>query len=191
VCQGYRTEIDFLFRDETKAITGKARRRKPMSTFQTSIPDAQPHASHVLVLSAQASTVSNFAHSLTMCRSQSPPFFSTLGSAEEQAICFFFSMYVTLQPTKRRRSFYAHLPKLYNVGADNHILKYIIPAIGLGGLSHRRSDPGLLRAAEAAYNKALCWTNYALCHLGTARSDQTLISVLLLGLYEAGFSCFV
>jgi hypothetical protein len=100
-------------------------------------------------------------------------------------------MYVTLQPTKRRRSFYAHLPKLYNVGADNHILKYIIPAIGLGGLSHRRSDPGLLRAAEAAYNKALCWTNYALCHLGTARSDQTLISVLLLGLYEAGFSCFV
>jgi hypothetical protein len=184
VCQGYRTGIDFLFRDETKTIARKARRRKHKSTLDTSAPNAQPIASHVLASSTQASTASDFAHSFAACQPRSPQLLSPTGSVEEQAICFFFGIYATLPSTNRRQSFYAHLPKVYNERADNNILKCIVLAIGLGGLSHQRKDSELLLAAEAAYNRTLHWTNHALCHPDTASSDQTLISVMLLGLYE-------
>jgi hypothetical protein len=101
-CQGYRTGIDFLFRDETKAIVRKARRRKPESTLDTSASDVQLLASHVLVSSTQESTVSDFTHFHTACRPQSSQLLSPAGSLEEQAICFFFGIYATLQSTTRR-----------------------------------------------------------------------------------------
>ena len=184
VCQGYRTGIDFSFRDETKTIARKARRRKHKSTPGTSAPDAQPIASHVLAPSAQESSASDFAHTLAACQPQSLQLLSPTGSVEEQAICFFFGIYATLPSTNRRQSFYAHLPKLYSERAGNNILKCVVLAIGLGGLSHQRNDSEMLLAAEAAYNRTICWTNHALCHPDTASSDQTLISVMLLGLYE-------
>ena len=91
VCQDYRTEIDFLFRDETKAVARKAQRRKPKSTVDTSTPDVQPLSSRVMVCSTQASTVSDFTRSLMACRPPSPRLLSPAGSVEEQAICFFLS----------------------------------------------------------------------------------------------------
>jgi hypothetical protein len=73
---------------------------------------------------------------------------------------------------------------MYKGVTEGHALRYIIPAIGLGGLARRRGDRGLLVAADSAYNNALRRTNRALCCVETATSDQTLIGVLLLGLYE-------
>jgi hypothetical protein len=109
---------------------------------------------------------------------------------EDQALCFFFSTYATSQSTVHQASFYVQLLNIYRDVAEDHTLKYIVPAIGLGGLARRRRDPGLLVAADAAYNNALRRTNLALCCVKTATSDQTLIGVLLLGLYEASLPSF-
>lgn len=185
MCEDYRNDIDILFRDETKAVVKRVHGRKPKSTSGTPSTDAQPKANHPLTYRPQASALVAFAGPLTPLRSQSPQSLSSPGSVEDQAVCFFFRTYRAPQSTEHHQSLYAYLPVLYSVEPSDHILNCIIPAIGLGGLAHRRNDPGLLLAADAAYSKALRRTNHALQIPERASADQTLISVMLLGLYEA------
>jgi hypothetical protein len=183
VCEGYRTESDFLFRDHTQTVTHKMRDQRPVSKVRSSAIDLAATTGCAVVIELTANHQSGqqlLQRHVPHPRNALPP-----GSLDDEALCFFFATYATPNSTDCQASFCAQLPAMYKDVADSHTLKHIIPAIGLGGLARRRDDPRLLVAADAAYHNAVRQTNHALCHLETATSDQTLIGVLLLGLYEA------
>lgn len=179
VCEGYRTESDLVFRDHARGASHKTRGQRPRVRLSTPSLPATSSRTEVSRLSAEGDSAQKVAQQLgPSLRHASPP-----ELMEDQALCFFFSTYATT-PTDHQASFYAQLPEMYKGVTEGHALRYIIPAIGLGGLARRRGDRGLLVAADSAYNNALRRTNRALCCVETATSDQTLIGVLLLGLYE-------
>jgi hypothetical protein len=181
-CEGYRNKIDSFFRDQTKEVAVKAQgtKHKRISTSDTHVPQH-----HLRGLSVQVPTLFHLAESSTSYRPQCSLARTPSLSVEDQATRFFFSKYGARQSSEQRRSLYEYLPELYNVDTENSSLRCIITAVGLAGLSHRRTSSEMLLAATASYNLALHQTNYALQHPMTASSDQTLISILLLGLYEA------
>lgn len=118
----------------------------------------------------------------TICQ---PPWPIPSASVEEAGACYFFSRYSVRQPFDYSRTFFEYLPEVYRANANNCTLRYIITALGLAGSSVTRPDVGLLHSAESYYNMALRQVNSALQDIAAASSDQTLICVLLFGLYEA------
>jgi hypothetical protein len=182
VCEGYRTESDLLFRDHAKGASCETggQRARVRSSAQSNLA-----ISSVCKLAAGTVAENESARQVAQQLSPSLRHSSPPELMEDQALCFFFSTYATSQSAGHQASFCAQLPEIYKGVAEDHTLKHIIPAIGLGGLARRRGDPGLLVAADSAYSNALRRTNRALCCVETATSDQTLIGVLLLGLYEA------
>jgi hypothetical protein len=174
-----------LFRGQTRLSADVARVKIPGSTVPSSalsIPAASDCA-----IAGRSSADSESVGQLEQRHVLFPQHALPPGSIKDQALCFFFAIYAIPQSTEHQVSFCSQLPDIYKDAADDHTLQHVIPAIGLGGLARRRGDPGLLVAADAAYNNAVRRTNHALCHLETATSDHTLIGVLLLGLYEVSF----
>jgi hypothetical protein len=57
-------------------------------------------------------------------------------------------------------------------------------ALGLAGFSHHTETSGMEVTARAWYDKALRMINSSLRDLEVVKLDQTLLVVLLLGLYE-------
>lgn len=164
---------------------GILRGRRPGTNLRSSSTSIQLGADCVAVFTGAT------PHHAQNCVSESPRHtLSQPGSMEDQALCFFFSTYARpSQSTNHHHpSFYTHLSHMYADSPDDHTLKHIVSAIGLGGLAaRRRGDERLLIAADTAYNIALRLTNHALCERETATSDRTLVGVLLLGLYEVDF----
>ena len=63
-------------------------------------------------------------------------------------------------------------------------LTEVIISLGMVGISHTKSSsPSVMHAARVKYNLAVSATNRALC-TQEAKADQTLITVMLLGLFE-------
>lgn len=104
-------------------------------------------------------------------------------SAEGQAFCFFFSNYPS-QPSRNFESVYEEIPALYCLETSDSPLLCIVTALGLAGLSHHTESSGMDIAASVWYEKALHKINNSLRDQEQAKLDQTLLVVLLLGLYE-------
>ena len=104
-------------------------------------------------------------------------------SAENQAFCFFFSNYPS-QPSNNFESVYENIPALYCSTPSDSPLLCIVTALGLAGLSHHTETSGMEVAAAAWYEKALHKVNSSLRDPDSVKLDQTLLVVLLLGLYE-------
>ena len=170
--------MDLMFRDQSKEVACKVQRIKHRAKRKdsASVNVAAPDCSQVFHKGVD-SDISLASECLHDC-------WSTLGvSAEQQAVCFFFSNYV-LEPSKPGNSVYEYLPTFYNHESGKSPLSCVIVALGLAGLSYRKSEPSLLLASKSVYSSALHLTNEALRNPVTAVTDATLISVLLLGLYE-------
>ncbi len=60
----------------------------------------------------------------------------------------------------------------------------MVMALGLAGLSHHTETFGMDVAAHAWYDKALRKINRSLQDRELVKQDQTLLAVLLLGLFE-------
>jgi hypothetical protein len=104
-------------------------------------------------------------------------------SIEDQAVGFFFSNYV-VQPTFIPRGQYDFLPELLNQPHTERILQTSVTAAGLAGLANATKCPQIMKQAQQQYANALAMTNKALRTRATAVRDSTIISVILLGLYE-------
>lgn len=178
-CGGYRDQLDLKFRDESKDVACKVRiaKEKPKE-------GPTPH-----LKSATATTALTLSHNrhlmapnrlLEKATPLLPPLYTT---AHDQAVCFFFKTYVH-EPVEFSRSVYNYLPTLCSNDVSHPALSSIITAIGLAGLSGYRKAPALMSAAGQGYDSALQSINVALYDPVSARSDQTLITVLLMGLYE-------
>ena len=177
-CFGYRNPTDLLFHDQSEQVACKARRSKRTSQQRAAEPATKVapanfdsfHATWQLDFSKYSDATCPTPLSLSM-------------SAESQAFCFFFSNYPS-QPSKNFQSVYEDIPALYCLEPSDSPLLYIITALGLAGLSHHTETPSMEVAAGAWYDKALHKINSSLRDRELVKLDQTLLVVLLLGLYE-------
>jgi hypothetical protein len=106
-------------------------------------------------------------------------------SVGDQAVHYFLSNFVLLPRTKTSRGFLTYvIPLIKNEPPDTQ-LSTSFAAVALAAFGNRPAAKHLLPMAAHYYCKALNLINYALRDPVAQRSDQTLVSVLLLGLFEA------
>lgn len=175
-----------MFRNETKAIARKVHVCTGQATLQLRTkPQVQtewPTSSHTTSDLVQSSMLSSTSQSL-YSQSLYSPWMSAL--SDHHAVCFYFSNYAASHSSEQHRNLDDYLRTKCSVDADDHLLNRIVTAIGQAGISCKTNDPSMLLAANRSYSLALRQLNDALQNPVTASSDQTLLSVFLLGLYEA------
>ena len=119
------------------------------------------------------------------------PFTKPLGiSLENQAIGYFFSNYVFSEPSFQQ-GYNWHLPHIFNRLSADSPLSSAIASVGLAGIANTRNSRDAQSASTVQYAAALHGVNAALRSPVEATADETLITVLLLGLYEVGNTAYV
>ena len=183
-CTGYRDPTDLRFRDESQGLRIKRQRQKESQKAASTTSSQCP---------AKAEDVSRSSKALTIPLSQvsahalpkTTPFLFDLGtSAEEQATCFFFKNYVFQDYKFQSRCDLQYLLNIYSSEEIGPALSESVVSLGMAGLSHFWRASSLMGQANAKYNSALQIVSSRLRNLEEAKTDQTLASVLLLGLYE-------
>ena len=114
---------------------------------------------------------SNLAMSTELPRSLSQPL-------EARATSFFLSKYV-------QGSSFEYLPGLYSPSGQEEHLSASVEAVGLASLANELCSMEVHKESKARYIRAIQATNVALRCPVSATRDSTLVSVLLLGLFEA------
>jgi len=79
---------------------------------------------------------------------------------------------------------YQYLPTIYSDQPIGTPLRQAIAALGLAGLSNFWKAPHIMAQANKAYAMALQTVNVSLGNIEEAKSDQTVVTIMLLGLYE-------
>lgn len=153
--------MDLLFCDQSKEIQSKVRTREARKSKERQL---NPNAN-----------IKDAALSPHNDPSLDIPF-------EDYALAFFFQNYVLETP--QTRCYNGYLPALYSGAQLGGPLWETILAVGLAGLSRVTQTRPLAVIARLKYCAALSLTNSALRQPGKAIEDETLASILLLGLYE-------
>jgi hypothetical protein len=99
---------------------------------------------------------------------------------EEQATCFFFQNYV-LDDFK---GYYSYVPRIYSALPAGSALADAITSLGMAGIANSKKDTKLMINANFKYTSALHTINAALRDPEEVKTDQTLVAVMLLGLFE-------
>jgi hypothetical protein len=169
------------FRDETTKFYGQIRSYDTLSQAESFLPDRNlPYSSSSHLLTLLEGTGYGVG---SPC---APPSLSV----EEESMCFFFHNWIlsvsrTSQGGTSTTSFFEDIPSMLHDPSRNRLLRHTVVCLGKAGLAiHKRSSTTKL-AAEADYAVALRLTNRALGNENEVKSDQTLIAVMLLGIYEA------
>lgn len=183
VCPGYRAMGDVLFKDVTtnvirKAKAGEVRAKQAAlrSSPQTSTPqtpsvtdddDGDPSEDRIEVVD-QASPLQHF---------------SLVPTVDERATGLFVANYVYALDGHTR----GHLDYLTDVfrrdSLDEGLLSSM-KAVGLAGFAHSTRSPYLIKNARHQYIKAIQHTNAALRDPTTAKKDATLLTIIILGIFE-------
>lgn len=170
-----------IFRDESKVLLAKrerkaaGRKESPPTTslkpskcrLETASPNAQESPSKF--------TTGNFIPKV--------PLLNLGTSAEDQAMCFFFQNYVFDNQDFKNGNF-QYLSSIYATEEFRPALTDCIAALGMAGLANFWKASNIMSKAHTKYNSAIRSVSTMLADLETAKSDQTLVAVMLLGLYE-------
>jgi hypothetical protein len=171
-----------MFRDETQALSTKRQRIANTKKARHSVSPSLPED----VDASLVRTSSVVASHRSYCTNPSAINFSTpdLGSsADEQATCFFWRNYV-LEEHKSHNGSFQYLSDVYASEEIGESLAETVACLGLVGLSNFWKAPSIMRSAQAKYSSALRLVNSRLENVEEAKSNQTLVAVMLLGLYE-------
>lgn len=105
---------------------------------------------------------------------------------EYEATCYFFHNFVCDDPSSRysTNAYAQMMPTLYREDSSFGVLPKIVDAIGLAGISNVKHSPELMAAAGRKYAGVLRAINASIQDSKKATTDQTLIAVILLGLFE-------
>lgn len=111
-----------------------------------------------------------------------PPEFCN--SPDEHATFFFFKNYVL-----EDNSNFQYLFDTYEKESVRPALTDSITALGMAGLASFYKAPGIMTCAQQKYNSALRRLSSSLADTKEAKADQTLITVIMLSLYEVSQQC--
>ncbi|KAF4620230.1 hypothetical protein G7Y89_g14589 [Cudoniella acicularis] len=109
-------------------------------------------------------------------------------SVEDQATCFFFGNYISGTEMLNTCGNYQYVYAIYANQTVGIPLRQAVTAIGLAGLANFWSAPNIMAKANGAYCSALRLVNSGLGNIEEAKSDQALVAIILLGLYEINTS---
>jgi hypothetical protein len=126
------------------------------------------------VSTASANTISPLHNSIPYALSQ---------PLKESAANFFFANYAC-DRSPFSKSYQDWLTKLYCDDSSNHGLRGAIEAAGMAGLSNISYAPNIASKSKEQYCQALIATKQALRDPIESVTDTTLITVILLGLFE-------
>jgi len=165
-----------MFRDESKTLSVK---RQRIIDSKKSCPISKK-AEKV----SGAKDVVEISKSLSVCKPTAPTLSIELGnSAEDQATCFFFRNYVS-EENEYHNGYFQYLSDIYATESIGSAMVESVTSLGMAGLSNFWHSPNIMAQATAKYNSALRLVSSRLRNVEEAKSDQTLIAVMLLGLYE-------
>ena len=187
-CLGYRDLSDFYFRDETLVTKFKASRtRYSRQSKELSTRSLQDHGStertrpELGIQNVAAWSADIFD---TILR-------SLLESWQQAAICFFLPNFVEARsPEESSRGFMIYLPPLYIDAKPDSTISVATSALSLGALAGATRRFDLLSKAMKQYGMAMVRMNRALIDPSEAKSDATLLSVLIFAIFE-DFTCSI
>lgn len=164
-----------MFRDENSRTISRAQRAKARSDVTASKrPDRMPEeltTKAVVVKSQIACETAVFIPPILV-----PPI-------EDQANWFFFNNYYEEGAGFYKGSF-TDLPSIYSQLEEGNALSKAITSVGLASLSNIRNDPRARVSSRREYVSAIRLVNAALADPLEVKKDQTILAVMLLGLYE-------
>ena len=164
-----------MFRDESLSLSNKRQR-----LANTSSKKPQPPPRTV----AQKPSSDDEQTALVKPLSQAHLRVIELGtSAEDQASSFFFRNYVSEEQQYRSGNF-QYLADIYATEDVGSALTDVVVSLGMVGLSHFWKAPSIMANAHTKYNSALRLVSEKLRDVEAAKSNQVLVAVMLLGLYE-------
>ncbi|KAI7762222.1 hypothetical protein LZL87_006617 [Fusarium oxysporum] len=111
------------------------------------------------------------------------PWFRLAVTPKDQALHFFFHHYVVHESGRSPTHPDCH-GIIYKRATEPGYLADLINAVGLTGLAYMRNAPALISVASQAFSRALHGICAALMDPSEASSDQMLVAVMLLALYE-------
>ncbi len=167
-----------MFRDESSTLSAKRKRRKDK---ELQLQERNAHSTSVEPILENLDQRS----SMTLARQLPIQTFpnSLVLSAEDQATCFFFHNYVLPDDVVVQGN-YRYLYNVYSNQEIENTLADSITALGLSGLAHFWKSSSIMFTSNITYNRALRNLSTQLRDIKTAKADQTLIAVMMLGLYE-------
>lgn len=104
-------------------------------------------------------------------------------SIEDHALGFFVGNYVA-QPTFVPRGQFEWITEALACPNSDTILRTSVDAACMAAFANATKSPAIMKKAQAAYGSALRMTNNVLRIKEMAVKDSTLISVIMLGMYE-------
>ncbi|EHK18614.1 uncharacterized protein TRIVIDRAFT_69876 [Trichoderma virens Gv29-8] len=175
VCGGYRDKLDLAFRDQTRQVIRRCNQTErtakspiaatqPVGKPREAEPTGQPQESNSLLTSIPSVPIT------------------------DQAVCFFFLNFVLTDPISGGGHL-EYLPVIYDTITRDLALPTVVAAIGMAGIANLRRSRDLLLAANSQYLLAIQLTQAALMDETLRIQDQTLVSILLLALYETITCC--
>ncbi|KAF2630814.1 hypothetical protein BU25DRAFT_334528 [Macroventuria anomochaeta] len=193
-CYGYRDALSMMFKDETAVVAKKAEKRYEalaLQNPQTSSGSRERQLSDVggskgsPIIWTDTDTHSLRPYFPSASRYPTPESMTMeiTSSVEDQAVGFFISNHVS-QPTLIPRGQYEWVIEALNEPGCEEILRCSVHAASLAGLANSTKNSVIMAKAHAAYGSALRMTNNALRVKETAVKDTTLVSVIMLGMYE-------
>lgn len=174
-CPGYRDLAEQVFRDESCKVKEKAQKtyRKRSIGLES---DVTPSPSSQVSMDVASDGGAGCTLELFNRGSESLSWWMGF-SIDDVALTHFMSSYI---PGSR----FEFLPSMYSNLGSNLCLPATIGAVSKARLAWELAEPGILKSARSSYAKALTQLNLSLSNPRTATDDSTLVSVLLLSLFE-------
>ncbi|KAL0257734.1 hypothetical protein SLS55_006897 [Diplodia seriata] len=206
-CPGFPDEFDLIFRNENAAVARRTKRaaskQKPSTSNSSSSPNADsPQQSPTDDQSLPVVKQTSYPPRSAGTRIRGVPsdnallnaFFSLRGfalpqglsiSIENQATAFFFRNFVLLpQQDETARGFFDLIVPYYNSTPASSTFHLATHAVSLAVLGNYPGRAPLLREAARFYGQALQKAQQTLQDPVKARSDETLLTIMLFVLYE-------
>ena len=183
VCLGYRDKIGLVFRDESETVVRKATMNSNQNSGTLETREA-PTTVPTRPMNCLTSLRTNLRQHPRQGRDVH---LFACHSYEDVAIAFFFTHYMTVN-SQSEKAHLDFLPSMCTALLMDSPLPSAIVSVGMAGLANKKKAPDIMIAARRKYTSALGLTMAALSKTASATTDQTLIAVILLGLYEVIYS---
>ncbi|KAH6711136.1 hypothetical protein DL95DRAFT_419426 [Leptodontidium sp. 2 PMI_412] len=186
-CPGYRVPGDLIFRNESSNVIRKFK-AKEAKEKQAATLKASPPQSVVAVGSSSSAVDDDWDisdGSLEIIQREDAPLsvFSLAPTIEERATGFFVANFV-LGMSGPSKGYLDYLTDVTRTQVLDDGLLSSMRAVGLAGYAHSVHAPSLLKNARYEYYRALKATNAALRDPVDVKKDTTLLSIMILGIFE-------
>ena len=177
-----------MFRNETSKVVTKAKAGSACANGKlvpstSLIGQARDNAVPDRATDFSVAPAQTIERAATAIRSLSVPL-------EDEATYYFFHNFVSVDYTSHysMNAYYSVLPTLHRQDSSFGVLPKIVNAIGLATISNMKHSPEVMVAASQRYAGALRAINSSIQNSSSATTDQTLMAVMLLGVFEVYFT---